>query len=88
MLVSTNNTVKTKIVDFDITKSKIKKLLGVKFDQNFSFDDHISELCKKGSRKIHELSRVTPYMKISKRLIFMNAVPLYECVIVVLTIAK
>ena len=49
-LVSTNNTVKIKIGNLDITNSKSKKLLGVKFDHKLSFDDHISELCKKSSR--------------------------------------
>ena len=57
-LVSINNTVKIKIGNFDITNSKSEKLLGVKFDHKLSFDDHISELCKKASRKIHALSRV------------------------------
>ena len=53
---STNNTVKIKIGNFDITNSKSEKLLGVKFDHKPSFDDHILELCKKASRKIHALS--------------------------------
>ena len=73
LLVSTNNTVKIKIGNFDITNSKSEKLLGVKFDHKPSFDDHISELCKKASRKIHALSRVASYMNISKRHILMNA---------------
>ena len=73
LLVSTNNTVKIKIGNFDITNSKSEKLLGVKFDHKLSFDDHISELCKKASRKIHALSRVASYMNISKRSILMNA---------------
>ena len=56
LLVSTNNTVKIKIGNFDITNSKSEKLLlGVKFDHKLSFDDHTSELCKKASRKIHAL---------------------------------
>ena len=73
LLVSTNNTVKIKIGHFDITNSKSEKLLGVKFDHKLSFDDHISELCEKASRKIHALSRVASYMNISKRRILMNA---------------
>ena len=73
LLVSTNNTVKIKIGNFDITNSKSEKLLGVKFDHKLSFDDHVSELCKKASRKIHALSRVASYMNISKRRILMNA---------------
>ena len=71
-LVSTNNTVKIIIENFDISNSKSEKLLGVKFDHKRPFDDHISELCKKASRKIHALSRVALYMNISNRRIFMN----------------
>ena len=73
LLVSTNNTVKIKIGNFYITNSKSEKLLGVKFDHKLSFDDHISKLCKKVSRKIHALSRVASYMNTSKRRILMNA---------------
>ena len=58
LLVSTNNADKIKIGNFDITNSKSKKLLGVKFDHKLSFDNHIS------SRKIHALSRVASYMNI------------------------
>ena len=73
LLISTNNTVKMKIGHFDIANSRNEKLLGVTFDSKLPFDDHISELYKKTSRKIHALSRVTPYMNISKRRILMNA---------------
>ena len=52
LLVSTDNTFKTKI--------------GVEFDHKLSFDHHISELCKKASTKIHALSRVALIMNISK----------------------
>ena len=68
-LVNTNNTVNIKIANFD---SKSEKLLGVTFDHELSFDDHVSELCKKTSRKIHALSRVKWYMNISKRCILVN----------------
>ena len=64
-----------KIGNFDIanSKSKSKKLSGVKFDHKLYFDDPILELCKKASRKIHALSRVASYINISKRRILMNA---------------
>ena len=96
LFVSTNNTVKIKIGHFDITYSKCEKLLGVNFDHKISFDDYISELCKKASRKMHALSRVASYMKISKRSVLINVLfksqfsycPLYGCVIVMLTMAK
>ena len=73
LFASTNNTVKQNIGNFDITNSKNEKLLGIKFDHKLSFDDHISELCKKDSRKIHTLSRGASYMDIPKRRLLMNA---------------
>ena len=48
------------------------KLLAVKFDHKLSFVDHISELCKKASIKIHALLRVTSSMNISKRRILLS----------------
>ena len=71
-LVSKNNTPKIKKFS-DITNSKSEKLLGVKFDHKLSFNDHISEICKKATRKIHALPRAAPYVNISKRHILMNA---------------
>ena len=53
LLVSTKNTVKIKTGNFGITNGKSKKLIGVKFDHKRSFDDRISELCEKASRKMH-----------------------------------
>ena len=68
-LVSTSNTVKLKIRNIDITKSKSKKLLGAEFDHELSFDDHISKLRKKDSRKIPGAS----FINFSKRRTLMNA---------------
>ena len=73
LLVSKNNTVKMKIGNFDLTNSKSEKLLGVQFDHKLSFNDHVSEPCKKASRKIRLLLRVASYINISKRCILMNA---------------
>ena len=79
LMVSTNNTVKIKIGNFDITNSKSEKLLRVKFHCKLSFDDPISELCKKAIRKINELSRVASYMNISKKRILMNVLFKSQC---------
>ena len=66
-LDSTNDTVKIKMRNFDVTNSKNENLLGVKFDLKLSFDGHFSKLCKKTSRKIHALSRIASYTNISQR---------------------
>ena len=74
LLVSVSNKVNVRIDNFDTSNSKCEKLLGVKLDNKLSFDDHVSELFKNVSRKIHALMRVTPYMNISKRRILMKAI--------------
>ena len=78
LLVSANNTVKIKIGTFDVTNNKSEKLLEVKFDHKLSFNDHVSERCKKACRKIHILSRVASYINISKRRSYECS---YECVL-------
>ena len=50
-----------------------KKLLGVKIDVNLNFNDQISGLCKKTSRKVSALARVTPFMGLSKIKLLINA---------------
>ena len=72
LLVSTNETVKIQVGNYNIANSKCEKLLGINFDHNLNFDKHVSELCKKASRKINALSRITPYMNVSKKRILMN----------------
>ena len=52
---------------FKINNCDTEKLSGVKFDKKLTFDDHISDICKKASRKISALARVTPYMRIAKK---------------------
>ena len=42
-------------------------------DVNLNFNDRISDLCKKASRKISALARVTHFMGLSKRKLLINA---------------
>ena len=72
LLVNTNDNVKIRIENFQIENTKRKKFLGIQFDNKLSFDYHLSEICKKSSRKPDALGRVTPYMNLSKRKILMN----------------
>ena len=67
VLVSTSKPVGIKVGDYAIDNSECEKLLGLKIDVNLNFNDHISDLCKKASRKISALARVTPFMGLSKR---------------------
>ena len=72
-LVSTNKHLNMKVCDFTIGNSECEKLLGVKIDVNLNFNEHISDLCKKASRKISALARVAPFMSIEKRKVVINA---------------
>ena len=45
LLVNTSDQVKIRIDIIDICNSKCEKRLGAKIDHNFTFDDHISDLC-------------------------------------------
>ena len=65
LLVSTNDNVPIRIENFQIENTKREKLLGTKFDNKLSFDYHLSETCKKASRKLYALDRVTRYMNLS-----------------------
>ena len=49
-----------------IESSNSKKLLGV-IDSKLSFDDHITNLCRKTSQKLHALSRVASHMSFNKK---------------------
>ena len=73
VLVSTNKPVGIKIGDFSIDKRACEKLLGVKIDVSLNFNDHMSDLCKKASRKISAIAKVTPFMGLCKRKLSMNA---------------
>ena len=93
-LVSTSKEVSLNINNFKIKNSDCEKLLGVKFDSKLRFDQHITDLCRTASRKIHALARVTSFMNLSKGRLLTNSFfktrfnycPLIGCVIVVKTI--
>ena len=42
------------------------ELLGITLDSKLSFEDHINNLCKKGSQKLNALARIAPYMCFEK----------------------
>ena len=62
LLVSRNGRVSMNIDRSKIYKSDTEKLFGLKFDKKLTFDDHISDICKKAGRKISALARVTRHM--------------------------
>ena len=72
-LVSTNKEVSLHANTFKTKNYDCEKLLGVKFDSKLRFDQHVTDLCRTASRKIHALAIVTPFMNLSKRRLLMNS---------------
>ena len=66
-MVSSNEKVTIKIGSHEIANTKREKLLGVHLDSGLSFDYHIAEICKKASRKVCALARVTSGMSLSRK---------------------
>ena len=46
-----------------IQESDEEKLLGLALDRRLNFKNHVSNLCKKASQKLHALARVSKYME-------------------------
>ena len=42
------------------------KLLGITIDSTLNFQQHVSTLCKRTSRKIHALGRISQYIETNK----------------------
>ena len=66
LLVSSDESCKAKIEDFNIKNSTEEKMLRVKFDSSLSFENHVTYLCKKASQKLHALARILHYMDLNK----------------------
>ena len=61
------------IDDHTIYASKSVKLLGVYIDNNLDFSEHVSNICRKVSKKLHALQRVSHDMNRDKLRIIMKA---------------
>ena len=55
-----------------IQNSQYEKLLGIKIDNKFTFDEHVKSICTKASQKLHALSRVGNFMSLNQRKIIMK----------------
>ena len=55
-----------KIGNINIENSACEKLLGVKVDNKLNFNEHLDRIIKKASRKVSTLSRIFPFMDLTK----------------------
>ena len=56
-----------------IVCEKLVKLLGIKIDNQLTFSEHVSSICKKVSLKLHALARVSNEMNQNKLRLSMKA---------------
>ena len=73
LLSESNTNISVKAGQYNISNSNSKKLLGIIIDNKLTFNEHVSNLCKKASQKLHALARISNYMNIPKRRVIMKA---------------
>ena len=57
-----SNDTSLKIDNTIIKPSKEQKLLGINIVNNLSFKGHVQSICKKASKKLHALSRISNFI--------------------------
>ena len=66
ILFSGNGVVYPNINNNDITSENKNKLPGIVLDPNFSLEDHINRVRKKGSQILNALARIVPHICLKK----------------------
>ena len=72
LLSNKQNNLFALINSHEITNSDSEILLGITFDNEFNFNEHVSNLCNKATNKLHALARVSHYMSIDKNRVIMK----------------
>ena len=72
LLISTKRPEVVSIDGIQITSSTAETLLGITIDSELNFENHLSAICNKVSRKINALGRIANYMPLEKRHIVMK----------------
>ena len=73
LLVKTTANIRINVRNETSSKSSNQELLGICFNSNFRFDDHVASLCKKASQKLNALTKVAQYMNLAQRRSIMKA---------------
>ena len=58
LFVNTTGNIRINVRNETVSTSSNQKLLDIRFNSNFHFDDHVASLCKKASQKLNALTRV------------------------------
>ena len=71
--MSSKTLIDVSIGDTSINNSKKETLFRILIDSGLSFDQHISSICCKTSKKLYALGRIAVFMSFNKRRTLMNA---------------
>ena len=72
VILSFSDAVSVRVYEYGIKISEREKFLGVRFDNELTFEKHITGICEKASTKIYALARIAPHMDLPKRRMVMN----------------
>ena len=75
LVISNNEKVSMKTDNIELENTSSEKLLGITLDSKLNFKEHLEGIIKKASRKVNVLSRITPYMNLTKRKFFRFSYP-------------
>ena len=73
LLAGDEDNLEISIGDVTIKNSKEEKLLGITVSSDFSITKHVSNLCRKFSKKLHAFPRISHFMSLHKRRNVMKA---------------
>ena len=73
LITNHGDDVRAKIGKENIIGTSSVKLLGITIDNKLNFEEHVSNICKKVSLKLHALSRIANYMSTNKLKLIMKA---------------
>ena len=67
LLLSSKTPTDVSIGDASLTTSTKEILIGILIDSDLNFDQHVSSICSKASKKLHVLGRIASFMSFEKR---------------------
>ena len=73
LLLSSKSSIETKIGGVSVKSSQMETLLGVSVDAELNFENHISNICNKVSKKLNVLGRIAGYITFEKRRMLFKA---------------
>ena len=73
LIASSKVLVNIQISNIKVTSESRVKLLGIHIDNRLNFDCHVSQLCKKASKKLNALARIFKYVETSKHRVLVNS---------------